>query len=321
MAHDNDHHNVSRARNRRKVVAFSLVMVCGFACVIGLSRWIDARRPPVDVALEEEKLYATGETAKRISLGFNGLIADWYWMRTLQYVGRKIVRFQDADIPLDDLRVLNLTLLYPLLDTTTTLDPQFIAAYEYGGVVLPAINDDDAIKLLRKGIAANPHEWRLHKHLGYIYWKRGDYQTAAVIYRDGAKVPGAPNWMTAMEARLVAEGGSRDTAREMYRRMAEETTDAKVKDLAERRLLQIDSFDERDAIRIALSKSSQRMGRCSNSWKDSFAELRAVRTQKGKELRIEVSSGAPLDPADIPYRLVSGGCDVDLDWTSRVPYK
>ena len=313
--------NPARARQQRKLVGLSLVIILGFGIVTGMSRWIDSRRPPVDTALEEEKLYATGETARRISLGFNGLIADWYWMRTLQYVGRKIVRFEDADIPLDDLRALNMTLLYPLLDTTTTLDPQFLAAYEFGGVVLSAIDPDNAIKLLRKGIAANPHEWRLHQHLGYIYWKRGDYMTAAEVYRDGAKLPGAPKWMAAMQARLIAEGGSRDTAREMYRRMADETNDEKLKDLAERRLLQIDSFDERDAIRIALGKFHQRTGHCATGWKEVFTELRAARLPQGRTLRIEVSSGAPLDPADTPYRLVAEGCDVDLDWRSRVPYK
>lgn len=321
MNNEANQHDSALSRQRRKLVALSLVIVFGFGIVTGLSRWIDARRPPVDTAMEEEKLYATGETARRISLGFNGLIADWYWMRTLQYVGRKIVRFQDADIPLDDLRALNLTLLYPLLDTTTTLDPQFIAAYEYGGVVLSAINDDDAIKLLRKGIAANPREWRLHQHLGYIYWKRGDYQTASATYSEGAKLPGAPQWMEAMQARLIAEGGSRDTAREMYRRMAEQTNDVKLKDLAERRLLQIDSFDERDAIRSALDKFRQRTGRCATNWKDVVTEMRAARLPQGRTLRIEVSSGAPLDPADTPYRLVADGCDADLDWLSRVPYK
>lgn len=313
--------DTARKRQRHKLIVLIVVIVAGFGIVTSLSRWIDARRPPIDTALEEEKLYTNGETAKRISLGFNGLIADWYWMRTLQYVGRKIVRFQDANVPLDDLRALNLELLYPLLDTTTTLDPQFIAAYEYGGVVLSAINGDDAIKLLRKGIAANPREWRLHQHLGYIYWKRGEYDTASSVYGDGAKLPGAPLWMEEMQARLVAEGGSRNTAREMYRGMAEQTNDVKLKDLAEKRLLQIDSFDERDAIRDALTKFRLRAGHCAANWKDALREMLAERLPNGKSLQIEVTSGAPLDPADTPYKLVADGCDVDLDWLSRVPYR
>ena len=166
-------------------------LVLGWAAPPDLNRWIEKRRPPVDSAMEEEKLYVTGTAARRMSLSFNGLIADWYWMRSLQYVGRKVNRSRASKVQLDDLAALDLKLLYPLLDTATTLDPQFIAVYEYGGVVLPAINDEDAIKLLKEGIENNPSEWRLFHHLGYIYWQRGDYKTASEIYAEGAKLPGA----------------------------------------------------------------------------------------------------------------------------------
>ena len=138
---------------------------------------------------------------------------------------------------MDDLAALNLKLLYPLLDTATTLDPQFIAVYEYGGVVLPGINDEDAIKLLKKGIENNPAEWRLYHHLGYIYWQRNDYRSGERDLRCRARrLPGAPAWMQAMSARMQAEGGSRDTAREMYTRMYEQADDEQIKRMAELRL-------------------------------------------------------------------------------------
>src|SRR5215210_5648663 len=190
---------------RTKTVALSLVVVLGMVAVFGLSRLMDARRPPVNSALEEERLYLTGAAARRASLSFNGLIADWYWMRALQYVGRKIIKHQNeqGEVQLDNLGSLDLRLLYPLLDTTTTLDPQFIAVYEYGAVVLPEININDAIKLLQKGIAANPSVWRLYHHLGYIYWQRGDYRRASEIYSEGAHLPGAAPWMMLMSARMT----------------------------------------------------------------------------------------------------------------------
>jgi len=71
-----------------------------------------------------------------VSLGFNGLIADWYWMRALQYVGRKVMGTSEH-LQLDNLNPLNLKLLAPLLETATTLDPQFMEPYEYAAVVLP----------------------------------------------------------------------------------------------------------------------------------------------------------------------------------------
>ncbi|HEX8775202.1 MAG TPA: hypothetical protein VF735_16625 [Pyrinomonadaceae bacterium] len=297
-------------------VALALTIVLGMSAIFGLSRWMDANRPPTNMALEEEKLYMTGAAARRVSLGFNGLVADWYWMRALQYVGHKIIKHQSehADVQLDELGSLDMRLLYPLLDTTTTLDPQFMAAYEYGAVVLPEINVDEAVRLLQKGIAANPAAWRLYHHLGYIYWQRGDYQRASAIYQEGARVPGAAPWMNMMSARLEAEGGSRATAREMYRRMYEQSDDEQIRQMAVKRLMQLDSFDEREVILKVLKVYAERTGRCASSWRDVALTLRAVGLRQD-------ATGAPLDPSDTPYVLVNQGCDVDLSGHSQVPYK
>ena len=50
--------------------------------------------------------------------------------------------------------------------------------YEYAAIVLPGIDVKEAIRITRKGIAANPSSWRLHQHLGYIYWQQQDYEAA-----------------------------------------------------------------------------------------------------------------------------------------------
>lgn len=302
--------------SRQQLIWLSIAIAFGLSAVIGMSRWMDAHRPPVDAAMEEEKLYLTGATAKRLSLGFNGLAADWYWMRTLQYVGRKVLA-HEGDFQLDDLGKLDLKLLYPLLDTTTTLDPHFMAAYEYGAVILPAVNEEDAIKLIKKGMQDNPQAWRLHHHLGYIYWKRGDYKLAGETYEAGAKIPGAPPWMKAMVARMESEGGSRATAREIYARILEQADDESIKEMAARRLLQLDSLDERDAIRAVLTEYSQRQGRCASGWGEVYAALRAVRLPSGKQLRFD-ASGTPYDPSDAPYTLLQDKCDVGLDAESKI---
>lgn len=312
-------HEKVRAEARRQTTLLVVVVLLGLGSVAGVSRWIETHRPPVDAAMEEDKLYVTGATARRLSLSFSGLVADWYWMRSLQYVGRKIVN-QPGQIQIDDLKALNLNLLYPLLDTTTTLDPQFMAAYEYGGVVLPAINDEDAIKLLRKGLANNPTHWRFHQYLGYIYWRRNDFKTASQVYAEGARIAGVPPWMEQMSARMEAEGGSRALAREMYERMMNEADDEQVKELAARRILQVHSFEQRDVIRRVLEEFKARHGRCAASWKDVAPQLSVARLPDDSPLRLD-STGAPLDPAGTAYLLVKDGCDVDLDKRSNVPYR
>jgi tetratricopeptide (TPR) repeat protein len=290
-----------------------LAVLIGLASVVGLSRWLDSHNPPPDAEIEEEQLYLNGTTAKRISLGFNGLAADWYWMRSLQYVGRKIIGVPE-NVQIDSLGQLNLKLLAPLIDTATTLDPQFMEPYQYAAVVLPDIDLRQAIRITRKGIAANPSAWRLYQHLGYIYWQQRDFQAAGEAYDQGSKLPGAPPWMEAMKAKMAAEGGSRELAREIYSRMYEQASNVNVKEMARKRLLQLDSLDQRDGLRKVLSAYQSRVGRCPSSWKEIEPVLRA--------LRMEVdSTGAPLDPAGTAYVLVNAGCDVDVDPKSEVPYR
>lgn len=298
--------------DRTKTIALGLVVTIGMTCAALLVRRLDTLRPPEDPNAIDESLYVNGKTARRISLGFNGLAADWYWMRSLQYVGRKIIN--DNDVPLDNLGLLNLKLLAPLLDTATTLDPEFLDPYEYAAIVLPSINVSEAIRITQKGIDANPNAWRLYHHLGYIYWQQHDYQAASEIYGRGAQIAGAPPWMEAMKAKMAADGGSRATAREIYTRMYEGSADEKVKDMARKHLLQLDSLDQRDGLRKLLAAYQARTGKCPNSWKEVEPVFRA--------LHIAVdASGAPLDPSGVPYVLRAGACEVDLDPKSEIPVK
>src|ERR1041384_5407856 len=299
---------------RLKRITLGLVVVVGMACAALLVRWTDTLRTPVDPNAIDDSLYLNDKTARRMSLGFNGLVADWYWMRSLQYVGKKMYNYP-GNIRLDDLSNLNMKLLAPLLETATTLDPEFIEPYEYAAVVLPAIDVQQAIRLTEKGIKANPNAWRLYHHLGYIYWRQGQYQLASETYARGAQVPGAPAWMEAMTAKIQSEGGSRSTAREIYMRMYEQSTDDQVREMARKHLMRLDSLDQQDGLRKVFAAYQARTGKCPESWRELGAVFRAVGIPMDQ-------SGAPLDPSGAPYLLKAGACEVELDRkTTKVPLK
>lgn len=294
-----------------------LTIVLGLSAAALTTRWNDAHRRDLAMQFAEEPLYLNGPAMKRITLAFNGVAADWYWMRSLQYVGRKIINYEDAhagNFNLNDLSSLDLRLLPSLLRMATTLDPQFLEPYYYGALILPDLNQDEAISLLNYGIAANPDKWRLYQHLGYIYWQRDDYHKASEVYAAGAKIAGAPPWMLAMSARMKAEGGAGQAAREMYAHLSEASDDLNVKRMVEKQLMRLDSVEERDRIRRVLSDYRARTGNCVAAWKEISSTLRSA------GLRID-GSGAPLDPGNTPYRLVKDGCDVDLDENSPVPHR
>src|SRR6266478_2666854 len=177
------------ASQRRQTAALSAVIVLGMISMVLLAQRMDRHRRDPAAAFAEEQLYLNGPTAKRLSLAFNGLAADWYWMRSLQYMGRKVVNYDDTHaqpIQLNNLGALDLRLLPSLLRMSTTLDPQFMAPYEYGAMILPTFDEESAIALLSYGIQHNPDAWRLHQHLGYIYWQRHDYGKAGQVYGAGA---------------------------------------------------------------------------------------------------------------------------------------
>ena len=301
----------SNKQQRASWIQATIIVVGLTGCVL-VGRWLDAHRPGLQTEIQHESLYLTGNALKRMSLGFNGLVADWYWMRALQYVGGKILS-APGPIQLDDLGQLDMRLLAPMLDISTTLDPAFMEPYMYAAIVLPAIDEEEAIRITRKGIAANPQQWRLYQHLGYIYWQRGDYASAGDAYSQGAAISGAPAWMQAMKAKMAAEGGSRSVAREIYGRMYEEAGDASVKEMARLRLLQLQSMDQRDVIRKLLEIYRSKVGRCPGSWAEMAPLLRAA--------RLQIADGGPIDPGGTPYTLVGETCDVDLGSGSNIPRK
>ena len=82
----------------------------------------------------------SGHTAGRLALSFDNLVADVYWIRTIQHYGRDYKNRRRED---------RFELLPSLLDLTTTLDPHFLIAYRFGAIFL-ALSPPDGPG--RKGI-------------------------------------------------------------------------------------------------------------------------------------------------------------------------
>src|SRR5580658_8036979 len=74
---------------------------------------IDQLRP--QATLEEVLYISSPQVLKRASLGYDGLLADIYWTRAVQYFGSR--RSQGAR---------SYNLLSPLLGLTTHLDPHLV---------------------------------------------------------------------------------------------------------------------------------------------------------------------------------------------------
>ena len=294
-----------------------IVILAGFAMSVLLTGFAERVRPPLPAGYEDEDLALNGSQFKGFAFGAEGLMSDWYWMNSLQYVGNKISTVGLDNLNLEDMTSLNPRLLYPYLNAATDLDPKFIAPYSYGATILPAIDSKQAIALTEKGIANNPSVWRLHQYLGYIYWKLGDYEKASEIYAKGSQIEGAPIFMRMMSARMKTEGGSRDIAREMYGQIRDQAEDEQSRANAELRLLQIDSLDERDIIGGALSEFRDSNKRCPSNWAELLPSI-AKKPEAARRLRIDRSNNI-VDPSGAAYLLNRETCTVDLGPGTKVP--
>jgi tetratricopeptide (TPR) repeat protein len=307
------------AHARRRDLVLALGLVLGLGASVELARVLDAGRPALRALVQDEAPYMSPATVKRLSNGFSGLVADWYWLNALQYIGRKLEeqtprgRAGAQTVELDRLKALDPKVLSRLFDMISTLDPRFTAVYEFAAVVLPAVDVPAAVALLERGIQANPSEWYLHQQLAYIYWQRGDYLAAADAFRRGSRMTTA-RWMEHMATNMEAKGDDPQVARAMYTRMYEQAQDDQVKQWALKRLMELRSLEERAQIRRALAAFVAAQARCPGAWSDLTTPLRAA------GLRTD-GRGQPLDPSDTPYLLVVSplGCDVTLHPASTVP--
>jgi len=214
----------------KKSIALLLLAVlpAGFAGIWRLQHSIDAERK----SLSEERddvLLRPGRLVKVMSLEYAPLAADIYWTRVVQYYGNKHVRGEA-----------NLELLWPLLDITTTLDPNLLVAYRFGAMFLSqaapsgAGRPDLAVELIQRGIKANPDYWRLYEDLGFVYYfDLKDYQKAAAAFLEGSKRPNAQLWMKVMAAKIAAEGESFPTSFFLWKDIYDSTADPIVKKNAE----------------------------------------------------------------------------------------
>jgi tetratricopeptide (TPR) repeat protein len=301
-----------------KLIISTAVIVFGFAAVVALSGFTASHRVTMPVGYEDSDLAFRGQDLKGWALGAEGLLADWYWMWSLQHIGGKLLRSTDDEINLDDLRPLNPRLLHPLLDNAAELDPEFMAVYSYGASVLPAIDQELAIDLVRKGIDRNPEAWRLYQYLGYIYWRMKQYEKAAEVYERGSRIAGAPAFMRQMVAAMNTQGGSRDTARGIYAQMLAEAEDQQSRNIAELRLMELDALDEIDAINALLRSARESNGRCSSGLAEIFPRLRSVKLPHNNEFSVDAANNL-VDPAGVPYVLDRETCTVSIAPESKVP--
>src|ERR1051326_2628705 len=197
------------SRKRQIALTAAVIFVASFATSMLLLWRIDRLRSNAAV---DDALYMTSpKLLKRLSLGYEGLLADVYWTRAVQYYGA-MHHSGGGDYKL----------LWPLLNIASQLDPHLIRVYEFGGPFLSTNPPNGAglpqhgVELVEYGIRENPENWRLYYNLGFIHYDLKNYNAAAEAFLHGSKLPNANPLLKVLAARMAEHGGDVETARMMW---------------------------------------------------------------------------------------------------------
>jgi len=270
-----------------RAACWILLALC-FLALVPAQRGIDREKGSL-ARFAEAVSVPPGEVLRRLTLGYEGLLADIYWTRAVQYFGRQRLA-----------RSSRFELLGPLLRVTTTLDPHLIVAYRYGAVFLAekppggAGHPKMALELLSRGIVANPDYWRLWQDVGFIYyWDLKDYARAARAFEVGGEQPGALPWMKAMAAAVAAKGGELETSRLLWAEIYRHAENDQLRQAALDHLAALEAAEQIKTLDNLLARFLVSQGHPAGSFQDVV---------KSGLLR-----AAPRDPSGAPYVIGAGG--------------
>jgi hypothetical protein len=292
----------SGARARGKWI-LGIAMAGAVLLIPPVQRRFDARME--HATADPDILYFSSPRAvKALAMSFDNLVADVYWMRAIQYYGRREEAAR-RKMPYKNLAA--------LLDIVTTLDPKMLDVYRAGSVFLAepeplgAGKPEASIQLLDKGIALLPQDWRLCYDKGFVYFLYlKDYQKAGQAWIDGSRIQGAPPWLEGLAATSLLQGGALETAKSLWRRQLEEATRADLKDNARNHL---------DSIQVD-----------EDIWTLEFFLEKYAAVRYGFPARLDdlVVAGylryIPVDPSGVPYQYFSATGAVSLSPESKVRY-
>ena len=273
--------------SRNVTATASVVLLLCLAGSVFLLRRLDQVRPKATL---EEVLYLNSpKWIKRLSLGYDGLLADIYWTRAVQYFGsRHVVKSKDYH------------LLSPLLEITTALDPKLVVAYQFGANFIAPMppegagQPEKAVALLEYGIQNNPDNWKLYYELGFIYYymKPTEYAKAAEAFERGTKVPNAHPFLRVLAAQMAQHAGEIQTSRMLWQAAYATTQEDLIRKNAVAHLRALKVDEDITELEKMLAAYRERTG----ALPSSFNVL----------IGAGMLGGVPVDPDGKPYKLVEG---------------
>ncbi len=194
--------------------AIQILALVGFVFLTG---WAHARVPIATRADLGADFVPAPSAVAAASLGFDALLADYYWLQAVQVAG--------AQSAIDE-RVAGH--LGRLVDVVTTLNPHVGHPYRFAAIWMTHSRAQvlEANRLLERAIDYHPDDWRNRFYLGFNhFYYLGNYPAAAEALEAAMELPGAPRYLPRLVARLKSQTGDIGVAEVFLRQLLEGTED------------------------------------------------------------------------------------------------
>ncbi|MDE3034899.1 MAG: hypothetical protein KGO52_04105 [Nitrospirota bacterium] len=204
--------------SRRRLFAGALMLALGLGTVGALGA-LERQRPP-EARAAELSFLPKGEYIRVAALGYHQMAADLIWLKAVQQLGE-----------LKQTRA-GYRWAYHAVDVVTDVDPAFAFAYQASGTILGVWAElpHESIAILTKGMRHHPDIWQLPLVVGYDYfYELHDTRAAARYFRMAAVLPGAPEYLGKLAARMTVEAGDPDAALEFLQRLSLRTQDERIR--------------------------------------------------------------------------------------------
>jgi hypothetical protein len=196
------------------------------------------------------------EVVRVVGAPVHHLVTDYFWIQTIQAVGKAQTRHEYRDI-------------YDYANLVTELDPKFRQVYVFAGVSIPFyaqggkwFNTEESTRLLEKGLRHFPDLVPLRIHLAYnLSTFHQQYERAARVLEEAAKLPDAPEYLPGLATRLHAQAGNFDAGLELARSLAESSEEPETREFFEHRVRELELERELARVDAAVRAYQQREGR------------------------------------------------------------
>jgi len=221
----------------------------------------------------------SGKYLKIISLGYPEVMADIIYIWSIQYYSN----YDQSD------RFKYLEHIYG--GVISELDPRYVDPYLIGAVIMSTeANDDEmALRLLDKGIAANPDEWILPFDAGFLCYDRlKDYPRATRYFEMALESPGAPSVVKRLHAEMYNKMGDKRASLEYWKEVLEGADSDYVRNVSSMHVHDLTIEADLETLRRAVASWRSRYG-------GTPPDLQAL-------ARAGLTDSVPVDPEGNPYR-------------------